>query len=546
MFETLKGFIGRFLNATLRDPERWLVEYVNNTPSDSGMRVTPTSTLGYAPVWYAVSKIAGHVGWLPLSVMERVDGGSQPDPDHFSYRLMKVRPNPLQTAIQFREQMMAHALLWGNGRAAIVRENFIPREIIPLNPERTTTMLAAGEKWHVVDIDIDDRIDAVGGTAGSIREGRRIKIPDRDVLHVPGLGFDGIQGLSLIQIHKNVFGLGLAAERAANRDFANGSRPGVILESPVGSYRDDAKAKQLLQDFNKYHAGVDNTSRAALLRDGVQAKVLSMSADDAQWVEQRRFQRQEAALLFQLESILGDDSSVSYRSLEQKNLAYLANCLTRWLTKWEQECNEKLLSQRQKAQDSHFFKFNEDALLRADHKTRIESLTLAINSRIMNPNEAREKLDMLPYEGGDEFANPAITPGEPGEEDPADSNSPPSPEDANRRAILAHLQHIIGVEANAVLGAAGNKQDYIGWVRYFYDKKWHKTMTRTVQSLGGDPALATSYCNRSKIDLIDLAGSVPNDRLADAVSEMIADWPDRADDIAEDILTGATNVPAAI
>ena len=142
-----------------------------------------------------------------------------------------------------------------------------------------------------------------------------------------------------------------------------------------------------------------------------------MSASDSQWVEQRLFQRQEVTLLFLLEQILGDDSSVSYNSLEQKNLAYLSNCLMRWLVKWEEEANHKLLSNREKARGLHFFRFNVSALLRADSKTQMETITGYIASRVYSPNEGRELLDMLPYDGGDAYENPAISPGEGGADD---------------------------------------------------------------------------------------------------------------------------------
>ena len=307
------------------------------------------------------------------------------------------------------ETLVVHALLYGNGRAAIIRDSRKnPIELLIIPPDRSATCYVDGDKYHLLTLEKDDRLTALGGTADGMYNGSHYVVPDRDVIHIPGLGLDGITGLQVFDVGKNAIGLGLASEKAANKDFAIGSKPSIILQAPVGVFRDDKDAKEFIDRFNQYHSGLDNKGRAALLREGITANAIQSSAEVGQWIEQRRFQRQEVALLFMLESILGDDNSVSYNSLEQKNLAYLSNCLMRWLVKIEQECDEKLLSSRQKAQDSHYFKFNTAVLLRADYKTTIEALSTALRSKIINPNEARAKLDMLPYEGGEVYMNPAI------------------------------------------------------------------------------------------------------------------------------------------
>lgn len=533
MFGWIKRTVSGFFNSTLKNPSRWLVESLSAGKSDSGVSVTAATAVGYAPVWYAVNKIAGHVGQLPITVHRRLDRGAEPATGHPGYSLLKTRPNKYQTAIQFKECLMSHALLWGDGRAAIIRDGNRIVELLPLPPDKTVTTLVDGEKWHVVTLDGDDRLTKVGGTRAGELRGSQYKIPDVDVLHIPGLGFDGVSGLSLIQCAKNVFGLGLGQELAANVDFANGSKPSVVLEAPEGTLRDPKDAQEMLDNFNTIHQGLSNRGRTALLREGVKANVMQMSNSDAEWIDQRRFQRQETALLFLLESILGDDSSVSYNSLEQKNLAYLSNCLMRWLVKWEQECDHKLRSQRERAQDSHFFKFNVGALLRADSKTQMETITGYIAARVYNPNFGRELLDLNPYEGGDEYENPAITPGSPGS---GDSNSP---EDANRAAIVAHLRHIIGVEAKQVLAAAGNKRDYIGWLDAFYtDEKWIKTIHRAITDMGGSDDQAINHCNKSKHELLEISGTVTPEGLADAVAELVEKWPDRAERLAENILNG--------
>src|SRR5690606_37064316 len=132
----------------------------------------------------------------------------------------------------------------------------------------------------------------------------------------------------------NSFGLGLATEKHGNRFFRNGASPSIVLEVPQGKLTDETAAKSFLQRFRAMHEGADNHFKVAMLREGIQAKPLGQTGRESQWIDQRKFQRQEVALWFLLEAITGDDASVSYNSLEQKHLAYLTNSLGRWLVKW--------------------------------------------------------------------------------------------------------------------------------------------------------------------------------------------------------------------
>ena len=163
----------------------------------------------------------------------------------------------------------------------------------------------------------------------------------------------------------------------------------------------------------------------------------------------------------------------------------------------------------------------------------MDTLSGYINARVYSPNEARELLDMNPYPGGDTYENPAISPGA-GDGDKDEDNDKDAPEDANKAAIRAHLRHMIGVEANRVLASAGNKRNYSGWAESFY-VEWEVTFANSIESLGGDRELATTHCHDSQTELLEIFSSVPPDGLADAVSEMVTVWPDRAELLVEAI-----------
>ncbi len=537
----------RNVTSNLTSPQQWLVEWFRGGPeSESGVQVDINTALGLPPVWYAVSKISGHVAQLPLNVRRRLDRGSEVAESHPAQQLLNLRPNEYQTPVVFKEQMMVHALLQGNGRAAIVRRGGVAVELIPLLPSCTYTCLVDGKKWHIVQCHDDDRTMQVSISQGSSREGKFYRIPDEDVLHIPGLGYDGIAGRSLISVARDAIGLGVAGQRAASRIFKNGGRPGVILEATPGTFRGDQDRQEFMEEFNEYHEGLDNMGRAALMREGMKATTLNLSAQDAEFIAQRQFQRQDMALMFLLESILGDDASVSYNSQYEKNLAYLSNCLNKWLKKWEQESQWKLLGQR--AQRTMFCKFDTAELLRSDYKTTIESCALAINSRIISPNEARERIGLNPYDDGDEFFNPAITPGTPesddnSENDADDADEAIAIENSNRLAVVARMKHLLGVTANHARDAAGRNKNFMNWLDTYYGEKgkWNKTFARAVEEFGGSPEVASRCVCELRKNLLEVVGTVDQEGRSAAVAEIVKKWPSLAEKLADEVLLEQAN-----
>lgn len=532
----MRGYFARLWGSvwasTLQAPARWLVEWLRSDEetNDSGVAVNGKTILQYAPLWHLVSKIAGAIGQMPCNCMMYEDEAGKikkPALRHPSQKLVKYRANSYISADVFRETLQAHALIWGNGRAAILRnDRNDPAELIILLPDRTKTVLVNGEKWHIVTVK---------------ETGEDIRIHDRDVLHIAGLGFDGIQGYSLIEMARNSIGLGLASEKHANRHFKNNAVPGIILEAPAGVFKKETEAKQFLQDFNKMHQGVDNSNRALLLREGIKANALSMNGRDAQWIEQRTFQRQEAALWMVCEQILGDDSSVSYNSLEQKNLSFLTHCLNRWLTRWELELREKLLTGLQKRTDSHYFKFNRNALLQMSASDRANFYDKMVAIRAMNPNEVREKEDLPPYEGGDEFENPyTSTKAQPEpKSDPEPNPVEPPPDDTTARIkqlITSRLSPLVNAERRVVEQAAVKERNFCKWLDDYYGGGGLlPQIQKAVLECGGDLSDAEAYIAESKSRLLTVAGNATTETLAACVSEELAGWGQRVVALADEL-----------
>lgn len=507
--------------------------------NDVDERMTADKALTFPPVWYAVNRICGNLSQLPFDYMKRLERGAEKAHSHPNYYLFKTRPNEYQTPMIFLEQVTCHALLWGNGRAYIHRTGNYATELIPLMPDRTVSFLYEGEKWHATRIDKHDRFTKLESSAKGKEDYATVFLRDEDVLHIPGLGFDGVVGKSLLDVAAQSWSIGLGGQKYNSNQIKKGFAGKIMLEGPPGLawLRDEAKAQEFLEAFKKQHGSDQNAEVIGLLREGVKANVIAMPNDQAQWVEQMKHQRQDAALWFLLESILGDDSSQSYNTLEQKNLAYLINCLQRWLTKWEQECNWKLRSEREKRDDSFFFKFNVGPLLRMDTAATVTTLGNAIVHRIMNPNEARDKLDLNPYDGGDEFANPAISPGKPGEEPKKETKK----DDKAKSAIVSRMAHLIGVEMNRVKQASHSAKNFVDWVEGFYSK-WEAKLSSTVLELGSfDASSAVYHCMMSKAAILEAAGKATAETLSAEIESMVKDWPARAVIIA-DVIQGDLDV----
>ncbi len=379
-----------------RNPSEWLMEAFGIKKSKTGVSVTVQSALGLAPVTYAVNKISGHIAQMPIDICQYNADGTRPKLYNNTFRLLNKKPNEMMTAYQFKEIMMVHALIAGNGRAYIQRNsNGTPVGLIPIMPQNCQTMLVEGQKWHLVTQDSGTTQDAL---PIKLKSGEFYKIPDRDVMHVMNTSYNGIWGMHVIDMARDVFGLTQAGQEGAAITIANSGKPALLLEAPQGMFRSNEDAKSFLDAFNSKHAGLDNSGRAGLLRDGMKATTLPVSASDAQFLEQRNFQREEIALLFGLESIMGDDSGQTYRSISERNTAYINNCLGRWFAKWTEEIETKLMPY-----GSLEAKFDTTQLMQGDPNS-LAQYTLQLNQQgVATINEIRFMHGLDPVEGGDKL-----------------------------------------------------------------------------------------------------------------------------------------------
>jgi HK97 family phage portal protein len=507
-------------------------------PELGASRISPRRAIEYAPVWYAVNKVAGHFSQLPINCHRRLERGSETDRKHPGHILAHTRPNRWQTAPEWKMQGAYQLLLTGNWRCVIMREGSRPVQLIPFN-NPSSSVWYQGERWHGTTVCKDEPLAVA---LGITTDGTTIWIKDEDIFFVHGLSLDGLSGINPASVMSNSLDAGLSAEDQVRMLAKKGFSGSLMLEAPAGMFRNAEEAKQFLEMFRDAHDGSENTGKTALLREGIKANMITMSGRDSQWIEQRLFQRQEAAMWFLLEEIIGDDSSVSYNSLAEKHLAYLTNCLNRWLVHIEAALDRSLLTERQIDNQTHFFKFNTQALMRMDPLKQAEYLTKLIAGTVISPNEAREKLDMNPYEGGDSYSNPAITVAETGENDtetPEETGEEVDEigaEAAKRAAIVSRLRHLIGIEQQRVATAAKSKAPIASFDKFY--SKWAESLGQVCEELGGTADHAADHCRASQDALLTLMQATDKQSLPDAVGELTATWGERAEELAANILRG--------
>jgi len=392
----MKGFGKsiRALTSSVSNPASWLAEYFNGRPSKTGVRVGADTVLGLAAVIYAVNKISGHIAQLPIKVYDENSKDKEDATRSPAWRLMNVAPNDIMTPFTFREVVQAHALVQGNGRAYITRNSVgAPTSLIPLNPSSCQTILVDGEKWHIVT--------KTEGTQEMLPDrlvsGEFYKVRDRDMIHIMNTSWNGVWGMHLIEMARDVFGLTQSAQDATAVTMANSGRPGILLETPAGMFRSAKDAQAFLDQFNQKHEGVANTGRAGLLREGMKATTVPVSAADAQFLQQRKFQREEIAMLFGLESIIGDNTGQTYRSISERNTAYINNCLQRWFSKWETEINRKLINPFKPLRSE----FDSTPLAKGDPNNLADYSVKMQQTGAVTINEIRAMHGLPPHDGGD-------------------------------------------------------------------------------------------------------------------------------------------------
>ena len=357
--------------------------------SNAGKSVNVNSAVQLSTVYACVRVIAETIASLPLNVYEETDGGSVKALDHPLQRLLHDEPNSEMTSFVWREVMLSHLLLWGNSYSQIIRtgRNQIV-QLYPLLPDHMT-----------VDRDSNGTLTYTYTT----RTGSPVALRPEDVLHIPGLGFDGIMGYSPIALEKNAIGLGIAAEEYGSKFFSNGARPSGILTHP-NTVKDP---QRLRESWNAAYGGSTNSGKIAVLEENMHFEPITIPNNEAQFLETRKFQVDEICRIFRVPPhLVADLDRATFSNIESQNISFTVHTIRPWLVRIEQAMNRALFSEKEKG-GSHgskrfFVQFNIDGLMRGDYKSRMEGYAIGRQNGWMSANDIRalENLNPIPDEEG--------------------------------------------------------------------------------------------------------------------------------------------------
>ena len=294
------------------------------------------------------------------------------------------------TSFVFRETLMSHLLIYGNAYAQIIRNG--RGDVMGLYPLMPDKIKADRDERNRL-IYKYSRYDEQNP---NFREQGEIILPAEQVLHIPGLGFDGLVGYSPIAMAKNAIGLAVACDEYGASFFANGASPSAVLEHP-GVIKNPERVREAWH--RAYGSG--NAHKTAILEEGMKYTPISIPNNEAQFLETRKFQIEEIARLYRVPlHMIGDLDHATFNNIEHLSLEFVKYTLDPWLIRWEQSLMKALLSDSEKGR--YFIKFNVEGLLRGDYASRMSGYATARQNGWMSANDIRELEDMnlIPDEEG--------------------------------------------------------------------------------------------------------------------------------------------------
>ncbi len=424
------------------NPAQWLIDWVSGgKASAAGIRVTEKNALQYTPFWAAVRIISGTIASLPFLVYRRTaSGGKERATGHAVYKLIHDRPNEYMDAQTFIETRQGHVLTYGNGYAEIQRTaGGKPVALWPLLPDRTfRKMSPEGVPYYEV----------------RPAKGETVFLPDYNVLHIKGLGFDGYTGYNVIQYHKESIGYGIGVKEYAARFFSNDASSGGILEHPE-TLSNEAIAR-LRESWDKDNAGLSKAHRTKILEEGMKWVATTVDPKAAQALDTQKFTVDDCSRIFNIPPHkLGSLDKSSFNNIEEQNIDFITSTMLYWFKKWEQEINYKLFMPAE--QQRMFAEILVAGLLRGSTDARSKSFASGRQWGYYSINDIRRMENMNPIgPAGDIYLDPLnMKPA--GTEDPkAEPAAEPEPDNddqidrAHRSLIAGCWARIIRKQINAI------------------------------------------------------------------------------------------------
>ena len=419
---------------TLSNPSGELIQALTIPKTASGIAVDEQTALRLSTVYACIRVLAETVGTLPLVVFRRKkDGSRQKATDHYLYRILHDEPNPEMTSAQFRITMQGHLCGWGNAYAQIVRGQRSGRvqALWPLRPDRMQVKREAGRKIYIYD--------------------GRYQLTEDEVLHIAGLGFDGLVGYSPLRMAREAIGLGLATEQFGAKFFGEGTHPSVILQHPARL--SDKAHENLKKSFKKAYSGLGRAHELMILEEGMKAEPLGIPPEDSQFLQTRQFQVAEICRIFRVPPhLVADLSRATFSNIEQQSLDFVIHSIRPWLVLWEQQLMKQLLSAQDKGL-GYYIEHVVDGLLRGDIKSRYEAYAVARQNGWMSANDIRRLENMNPISGGDIYLIPLNMMPAPTGKTPVSEPTPTKKSMPDYRAVVAGRDRIMAAYHPLLLDA---------------------------------------------------------------------------------------------
>lgn len=350
--------------------------------SSSGKAVNEKTALQTTAVYACVRILAETIALLPLHTYRASPNGKEKAANHPLYYLLHSEPNPEMTSFVFRETLMGHLLLWGNAYAQIIRNG--RGTVMALYPLLPNKMLVNRTDQGILYYQYE-------------KDGQTYFLANRDVLHIPGLGFDGLIGYSPIAMAKNAIGMAIATEEFGAKFFANGANPGGVLEHP-GVVKDPARVRD---SWNAVYQGSSNAHRVAVLEEGMKFQSIGIPPEQAQFLETRKFQIEEICRIFRVPPhLVASLDRATFSNIEHQSISFIDNTIIPWVSRIEQSMQRALFSETEKR--TFFVKFNLNGRLRGDAAARAAFYQTMRQNGIMSANDIREleEMNQIPEELG--------------------------------------------------------------------------------------------------------------------------------------------------
>lgn len=350
--------------------------------TNSGKTVNERTAMQTTAVYACVRILAETIASLPLHTYMNTETGKEKAREHPMYHLLSDSPNPEMTSFVFRETLMGHLLLWGNSYSQIIRDGHGKVvALYPLLPDKMKVERSEnGEIYYIYN-----------------SEGKDYLLRNTEVLHIPGLGFDGLIGYSPIAMAKNAIGMALATEEYGAKFFANGANPGGVLEHP-GVVKDPHRIRD---SWNSVYQGTSNAHRVAVLEEGMKFSPIGIPPEQAQFLETRKYQTEEICRIFRVPPhLVGDLERATFSNIEHQSISFVVHTIRPWLVRIEQSINKSLFTDEEKKE--YFVSFVVEGLLRGDYESRMRGYSIGIQNGFMSPNDIRrlENLNPIPSEEG--------------------------------------------------------------------------------------------------------------------------------------------------